>query len=355
MQRAGTASHAVTVAHRCALSWPRARAAQALPDEADPPDRAVPAGRRGRFLRARRAAAAVRGARPAGRHREQGRARAAWSAPRRSRRRRPTATRCCSATSRRSRSTSASTRRCPTTRVKDLTPIIAHGRRQLRAGRASVGAGEDGAGAHRLREGQSRQARRTARRAAAACRTSRPSSSRRRRAPTSCTCPYKGGGPMVTDLLGGSVQLVIADQANLMPHVKSGQAARARGRDARSARPTCPSCPRSPSRLPGFEATAWHGLVGPAGPAARHRRRLNEAFNKVMAMPDGAREARRAAGSSRRRHARASSGASSAPRSPSGRRSRRTSARRRTDAPPRHAAHPPWTTTPTPVLEAGHR
>ena len=43
-------------------------------------------------------------------------ARAAWSAPRWSRSRRRTATRCCSATSRRSRSTSASIRRCPTIR-----------------------------------------------------------------------------------------------------------------------------------------------------------------------------------------------------------------------------------------------
>ena len=35
--------------------------------------------------------------------------------------------------------------------------------------------------------------------------------------------PYKGGGPMVTDLLGGSVQVVIGDQANLMPHVATGK------------------------------------------------------------------------------------------------------------------------------------
>ncbi|HVE51098.1 MAG TPA: tripartite tricarboxylate transporter substrate-binding protein, partial [Casimicrobiaceae bacterium] len=35
--------------------------------------------------------------------------------------------------------------------------------------------------------------------------------------------PYKGGGPMVTDLLGGTVHVVIGDQANLMPHVKNGK------------------------------------------------------------------------------------------------------------------------------------
>ena len=63
-----------------------------------------------------------------------------------------------------------------------------HRRRQLRAGRASVGAG-----ARRCRNSSRtrrpiRASCRTARRAAAACRTSARNSSRRRRAPTWCTC-----------------------------------------------------------------------------------------------------------------------------------------------------------------------
>ena len=40
------------------------------------------------------------------------------------------------------------------------------------------------------------------------------------------------------------------------------------------------------SGLPGFDATAWQGVVGPAGMPPDVVRRLNEAFNKVMAMPD---------------------------------------------------------------------
>ena len=35
--------------------------------------------------------------------------------------------------------------------------------------------------------------------------------------------PYKGGGPMVTDALGGQIQVVLGDQANLMPHVQTGR------------------------------------------------------------------------------------------------------------------------------------
>jgi tripartite-type tricarboxylate transporter receptor subunit TctC len=39
------------------------------------------------------------------------------------------------------------------------------------------------------------------------------------------------------------------------------------------------------SGLPGFNATAWQGLVGPAGMPPDVVKRLNEAFNRAMAMP----------------------------------------------------------------------
>jgi len=97
--------------------------------------------------------------------------------------------------------------------------------------------------------------------------------------------PYKGGGPMVTDLLGGNVQLVIADQANLMPHVQSGKLrALAVATPRRS--PNAPDLPTiAESGLAGFDATAWQGLVGPAGLPPDVVKRLNDAFNQVMAMP----------------------------------------------------------------------
>ena len=98
--------------------------------------------------------------------------------------------------------------------------------------------------------------------------------------------PYKGGGPMVTDLLGGTVQLVIADQANLMPHVKSGKLrALAVASPARSANyPELPTI--AEAGVAGFQAVAWNGLVGPAGLPPEVVKRLHEAFVRVMAMPD---------------------------------------------------------------------
>lgn len=96
--------------------------------------------------------------------------------------------------------------------------------------------------------------------------------------------PYKGGGPMVTDLLGGQIQVVIADQANLMPHVQSGKL-RALAVATAKRSPNAPDIPTIAESLPGFEATAWQGLAAPAGLAPDITRKINEAFNKVMAMP----------------------------------------------------------------------
>ncbi len=98
--------------------------------------------------------------------------------------------------------------------------------------------------------------------------------------------PYKGGGPMVTDLVGGTVQLVIADQANLMPFVKDGKLrALAVASPQRSALyPDLPTI--AESGVPGFQATAWNGLAGPAGLPPDVVKRVHDAFAKVMAMPD---------------------------------------------------------------------
>ena len=98
--------------------------------------------------------------------------------------------------------------------------------------------------------------------------------------------PYKGGGPMVTDLLGGTVQLVIGDQANLMPHVKTGKLrALAVASPARS--PLYPELPTiAEAGVSGFQAVAWNGLVGPAGLPPDIVRRVHAAFAKVMAQPD---------------------------------------------------------------------
>ncbi|MEO8543003.1 MAG: tripartite tricarboxylate transporter substrate binding protein [Betaproteobacteria bacterium] len=96
--------------------------------------------------------------------------------------------------------------------------------------------------------------------------------------------PYKGGGPMVTDLLGGQIQVAIADQANLMPQVQAGRL-RALAVATAKRSPNAPDIPTIAETVPGFEATAWQGLVAPTGLAPDVTKKINDAFNKVMAMP----------------------------------------------------------------------
>ena len=98
--------------------------------------------------------------------------------------------------------------------------------------------------------------------------------------------PYKGGGPMVTDLVGGQIQLAIGDQANLMPQVKAGKLRVLAVGSARRS-PNYPDVPTiAEAGFPGYEAGAWQGLVAPAGTPPDVVRRLNEALVRVMEMPD---------------------------------------------------------------------
>ena len=98
--------------------------------------------------------------------------------------------------------------------------------------------------------------------------------------------PYKGSGPMLTDLIGGQIQYSFDTMTAATPHVKSGKAiAIAQTRLKRAAAyPNVPTM--AESGFPGFEATTWYGLVGPAKMPVAMAKRMNEDINKVMLMPD---------------------------------------------------------------------
>lgn len=98
--------------------------------------------------------------------------------------------------------------------------------------------------------------------------------------------PYKGSGPMLTDLIGGQVQYSFDTMTAATPHVKTGKAvAIAQTRLKRAAgHPSVPTM--AESGFPGFEATTWYGLVGPGRMSPALARRINEDVNKVLAMPD---------------------------------------------------------------------
>jgi len=98
--------------------------------------------------------------------------------------------------------------------------------------------------------------------------------------------PYKGGGPMVADLLGGQIQLAIGDQANLMPQVEAGKLRVLAVGSARRS-PTYPEVPTiAEAGFAGFEAGAWQAIVGPAGMPTPIVKRLHEALLRSMEAAD---------------------------------------------------------------------
>ena len=77
--------------------------------------------------------------------------------------------------------------------------------------------------------------------------------------------PYKGGGPALTDLLGGHVELFVAIISTAMPQVIAGKArALAVTGDKRAA--ALPDVPTvNESGVKGYESTNWYCMLGPAG------------------------------------------------------------------------------------------
>ena len=98
--------------------------------------------------------------------------------------------------------------------------------------------------------------------------------------------PYKGSAPLLTDLMGGQINYSFDTMAAVTPHVKGGKVyAVAQTRTKRSANyadlPTV-----AESGYPGFEATTWYGMIGPAKMPADLVARINRDINAAMAMPD---------------------------------------------------------------------
>jgi tripartite-type tricarboxylate transporter receptor subunit TctC len=76
--------------------------------------------------------------------------------------------------------------------------------------------------------------------------------------------PYKGGGPAMTDLLGGRVDMYPAVPSTALPHIKAGKlrAIATTGLKRTAMLPDVPTV--AESGYPGFEAVNWYAFVAPA-------------------------------------------------------------------------------------------
>jgi len=98
--------------------------------------------------------------------------------------------------------------------------------------------------------------------------------------------PYKGGGPMTADAVGGQIDLAIGSVAVITPHVTGGKLrAIAVTGDTRSrALPDVPTL--AEQGLPGFSALAWWGIFAPAGVPKPIIDKFNAELVKAFNLPD---------------------------------------------------------------------
>ena len=93
--------------------------------------------------------------------------------------------------------------------------------------------------------------------------------------------PYKGGGPAMTDLMGGQVPMLFTSLGPAVGAVKSGKirALAVTSMKRSGAFPDVPTMDES--GLKGFDSTAWYGLAGPAGLPPEVVSRLSQALLKA--------------------------------------------------------------------------
>jgi len=98
--------------------------------------------------------------------------------------------------------------------------------------------------------------------------------------------PYKGTAPMITDLLGSQVQMAISGAVGAIPHVKTGKLrGLAIGDSKRSS--TLPDIPTiAESGVPGYQASIWTGLLGPAKLPKSIVKILNQASVHFLNQPE---------------------------------------------------------------------
>jgi tripartite-type tricarboxylate transporter receptor subunit TctC len=100
--------------------------------------------------------------------------------------------------------------------------------------------------------------------------------------------PYRGGGPLVTDALGGQVPLAIGTVFLMNPHIKSGKLLPL-GVTSRKPDPQLPGvtpiAEQGIAALAQFEAFAWWGVIAPASMSPNMIRRMNEELTKALKTP----------------------------------------------------------------------
>ncbi len=98
--------------------------------------------------------------------------------------------------------------------------------------------------------------------------------------------PYKGSGPLLTDLIGGQIQYSFETMTAATPHVKNGRVVAIAQTRTKRAKGHPSVATMQEEGFDGFEATTWYGLAGPGKLSAGITNKINRDVNTILAMPD---------------------------------------------------------------------
>ncbi len=97
--------------------------------------------------------------------------------------------------------------------------------------------------------------------------------------------PYKGTGPALNDVLGGTVPLMFSNLPATLPHIKSGKLL-ALGLTDSARSPVAPDIPTLAEQgVSGVLVTSWYGLLAPAGTPAAVAEQLAKDAADILAQP----------------------------------------------------------------------
>jgi tripartite-type tricarboxylate transporter receptor subunit TctC len=96
--------------------------------------------------------------------------------------------------------------------------------------------------------------------------------------------PYRSGGPALTDLLGGQVQVMFPTTVASIEYIRAGRL-RALGVTAATRSDAFPDVPTVGEFVPGYEASTWFGVCAPNATPAEIVEKLNKEVNAGLAEP----------------------------------------------------------------------
>lgn len=102
--------------------------------------------------------------------------------------------------------------------------------------------------------------------------------------------PYKGGAPIMVDIIGGHLPMGVTSVLTALPHVRSGALRVVGVADTRRMALFPDAMTFKEAGLDGVESLSWYGLFGPAGLPAPIVAQINQDLKKVAADPAVARQ-----------------------------------------------------------------